>query len=758
MAPKLEKIKAQNYNEGMEKIFCVKGMHCAACAVGLERFLGMQQGVLAVSVNAATERMNITYDEALVTDETLKTLAQKLSYTLEDYVSPTQMAEEDRRRAERETLEQWRAQKRRVLFCCVFSVLLLVTSIPNMLGLEEAFFVRLALKRPLLFGLGQLILALPVAIMGRDFYQKGIPALFRGQPTMDSLVALGTGSAWIYSLFSTVMLSCGHEEYGSCLFYDSSAVVITLVLLGKSLENRSKNKAGSAIRALKELLPETAVVTRYGVQAEIPACELRVGDVVIVSPGAHFPCDGVILDGASTVDNSLLTGESIPVSAAVGDSVTGGAINGEGLLTVEVQGVGDSSRLHSIITLVEDAQGRKAPIAKLADRIAAWFVPAVLLAAALSAGLWAVNGKDFVFVVRIFIAVLVVACPCSLGLATPTAILCGTGRAAQLGILFTGGEALQRTAEIDLVVFDKTGTVTEGQPAITGIYPEGISAEELMQILVSVEQNSSHPLGKSVCRWGENRGVVPAAAENVTMIPGLGIRAVLSSQRLCVGSRELLRQEGVFLDGEPSSMEICCGADGVYLGRVEFSDPVRPDSAAAVSRLKSLGIKTVMLSGDNPAETEKIACALAPDDYRAGLLPSDKADEIRRLKAEGNRVLMVGDGVNDAPSLAEADVGIAMGCGTDVALSTAQIVLTENSLSDAVEAIRLSKAVMRNIRQNLFWALIYNACTIPFAAGVIYAFGGPLMHPMICGAAMAFSSIFVVSNALRLLKFQKQSG
>ena len=732
-------------------------MHCAACSVGLEKFMSAQPGVNAVQVNIATERMRIDFNESVLSPADIPDRVARLSFGAEEYVPPETLAAEERRRLAAEADRAWRRRRRRVIACCCFAAPLIYICLGHLWprGLPlPGFMDREA--RPLIYALIQLALTAPVLWMGRDFYIGGLPSLLRGRPNMDSLVALGTGSAFLYAVFSLVMIAAGHTEYTDGLFFDSAATVVTLVMLGKTLEARSKDRTGDAIRRLRELTPETATVTRFGATARIPAGELRPGDIVTVGAGERFPCDGVVTEGESEADVSMLTGESEPVALRPGSEVTGGCVNGDGVLVITAGGVGAASRLAGIVRLVEEAQGRKAPIARAADRVAGVFVPAVLAIAALAAAAWALAGKDAAFVLNIFISVLVIACPCSLGLATPTALLCGTGRGAELGILFRSGEALQALAGIDTVALDKTGTLTRGRPEVTAIYPApGAEEAELLSVAAGAEAHSTHPAAGAVRRCAGERAVAPAEITQLQNRPGRGVTGRRGEEEILVGSAALLREAGLALPEETGAGSVIyCAAGGRLLGRLETRDTLRPDSRDAVAALKAHGLRPVMLTGDSAAAAEAAAREAGIPELRAEILPEDKAAAVQALQAEGRRLAMVGDGINDAPALAAAEVGIAVGSGTDVALEAADVVLTGEGLAGVDTAVRLSRAVMRNIRQNLFWAFGYNTLGIPIAAGVLYIFGGPLLKPMFAGAAMAMSSICVVSNALRLKRWR----
>ena len=743
-----------------EKTFKISGMHCAACSSSLERFMQRQEGVQRVSVNLTTEKMDIVYDDTLDVPKICE-LVSRLSFGAQEYISADALAAENRKKEDAEKQAELNAMKRRVILCICFAVPLLYVSMGHMIGLPLPMFM-MPHHAPLTFALVQLILTLPIVIGGRNFYINGFGSLVKGHPNMDTLVAVGTFSALAYGLYAVVKIALGDASYSENLFFESAAVVITLVMLGKYLEARSKRHTSDAIRALTELAPETALVTRHGETGEVPVSELREGDVITVRPGERFPCDGTVTSGASSADLSMLTGESLPVTLDVGSSVTGGSINGEGLIVFAATKVGGDTALAQIIRMVEDAQGKKAPIAKLADKVAGVFVPVVMAIAVVSAIIWALCGRDIEFVLNIFVSVLVVACPCSLGLATPTAIMVGTGRGAEMGVLYKSGEALQAMAFADTVVLDKTGTVTEGKPKLSSVYSVLLPENELLGICAAAESGSEHPVAKAITQAAEERKLSLPSAESITAVPGRGIKATVSGHEVLIGNALLMQENGVEITAsderakleDSGCMLMFAAIDGSFAGLLGAVDTIKSDSPEAISALHNLGIDTIMITGDNEKAAHSIADKANIDRVLAGVLPEGKAGEIEKLKAGGKKVCMVGDGINDAPALASADIGAAIGSGTDVAIESADVVLMGSQLGSLVTALRLSKAVIRNIKQNLFWAFFYNSVGIPFAAGLFYAFGGSLLSPMFAGAAMALSSISVVSNALRLKRFK----
>lgn len=744
-----------------EKVFKISGMHCAACSSSIERFMSRQSGVENVSVNLTTEKMNISYDDSCLDTDKICELVAGLSFGAEEYVSADAMARDARKKEEAEKAAELESMKRRVILCICFALPLLYVSMGHMIGLPLPRVID-PHYAPLAFAVVQLMLTLPVVIGGRNFYINGFGSLVKGHPNMDTLVAIGTFSALLYGIYSLIRIAMGDVSFAGNLFFESAAVVISLVLLGKYLEARSKHHTSDAIRALTELAPETATVTRHGETDQVPVSELREGDVITVRPGERFPCDGVVTNGISSADLSMLTGESLPVTLEEGGTVTGGSINGEGVIVFSATKVGGDTTLAQIIRMVEDAQGKKAPIAKIADRVAGVFVPVVMGIALLAAIIWAIAGKDIEFVLNVFVSVLVVACPCSLGLATPTAIMVGTGRGAELGVLYKSGEALQAMAFADTAVLDKTGTVTEGKPRLTSVYAVSNTEDELLTMCAAAESGSEHPIAKAITEAAKERELPIPSADNITAIPGRGIKAQVGGQQLLIGNATLMEENKIEISAADKAAELensgCmlmfAACDGLFAGLFGAVDTIKPDSPNAISDLHNNGITTIMLTGDNENAANAIAKTAGIDNVIAGVLPEGKAGEIEKLKAEGRKVCMVGDGINDAPALASADIGAAIGNGTDVAIESADVVLMGSELSALVTALRLSKAVMRNIKQNLFWAFFYNCIGIPFAAGLFYAFGGPLLSPMFAGAAMALSSISVVSNALRLKRFK----
>lgn len=736
--------------------YIIKGMTCASCSAAVERVTRKMDGVEVSNVNLATNKMSITYDEAKVTPEAIMDRVERAGFSASLEVIETK---EEKKEEKLEAEEAQHKIRRRLIGAIVLAVPLLYISMGHMvpwpMPLPEFLDMHAS---PLNFALAQLILTVGVLICGRKFYIVGFKTLFRGHPNMDSLVAIGTGSAFLYSLVMTIRIPLDEGAVHQ-LYYESAAIVVTLVMLGKYLESRSKGKTSEAIRKLMELAPDVAVLLQDGEEREIPVEQVHAGDLILVRPGSKVPLDGVVRQGASSVDESMLTGESIPVEKEVGDEVIGGSMNYNGAMQVEVTRVGSDTTLAKIIKLMEDAQGRKAPISKLADTVAGYFVPAVLAIAVIAAIVWAVTGHPAAFVLRIFVSVLVIACPCALGLATPTAIMVGTGLGAKYGILIKSGEALEITHKVEAVILDKTGTVTEGKPKVTDVISEGLSEEELLILAASCEVPSEHPLGQAIVEGAKARGLKLREVAEFQSLTGKGIQAVYDGKQVLIGNLRMVKEQCMELGSYQKQAEMLAeqGQTPMFvivehqiLGIVSVADTVKETSKEAIDKIRSMGVKVYMLTGDNQRTAAYIGRQVGSDEVIAEVLPQDKASVVSGLQKEGKRVMMVGDGINDAPALAQADVGVAIGSGSDIAMESSDVVLMKSDLMDVYRAIRLSKATIRNIKENLFWAFIFNSCGIPVAAGVLYPFGGPLLNPILAGLAMSFSSVFVVTNALRL--------
>lgn len=734
----------------------ITGMTCAACSSAVERVTRKLPGVSENSVNLTTGILTITYEEDKLTPADIIAKVDRAGFGATLYVEKNK----DEKAYEQEKMEEEvQKTKRRLISNIILTLPLLYICMGHMMPIPMPLPIFMDMhEHPMVFAMVQLVLTVLVLINGRKFYIVGFKSLFKGNPNMDSLVALGTGSAFIYSAVMTVLIP-SDVAYVHNLYYESAATVVTLVMVGKYMEGRSKNKTSEAIRKLMELAPDTAIVIRKGEQIEVPVEQVVRGEQILIRPGSRIPLDGKVIEGITSVDESMLTGESIPVEKAVGDEVIGGSVNYQGAIIVKVLHVGADTTLAKIVKMMEDAQGKKAPISKLADTVAGYFVPTVMGIAILAAIIWSVLGYDITFVLTIFVSVLVIACPCALGLATPTAIMVGTGLGANHGILIKSGEALEISHKIDSVVLDKTGTVTEGKPTVMKLFSNTISEEELLIIAASCEQVSEHPLGQAIVNSAKERAMELLHVEEFQSITGQGIEAVLKGQTYFIGNKKLCVEQRIdYSEYEKAAGEIAgkgqtpmyVGKDGKVIGLVSVADTVKETSAEAIRKMKELGIEVYMLTGDNKLTAEYIGRKVGVDHVISEVLPNDKASVVEKLQKQGKCVMMVGDGINDAPALVHADVGVAIGSGSDIALDSSDVVLMKSDLMDVYKAIKLSKATIRNIKQNLFWAFFYNICGLPIAAGILYPINGMLLSPIIGGLAMSFSSVFVVSNALRL--------
>ena len=755
-------LKDTTYNNLVLKI---GGMSCASCANAINKSINKLDGVENVDVNLATEKVTINYDSSKLKLSQIRNSIEKLGFKVLDKSESKNNLDEDKLRKEREI----KTLLVKFLIATIFSIPLLYIAmqpmIPKSLVLVELPKLINPNINPLNYALIQLFLVIPIIIVGYKFYVNGFKAFLNKSPNMDSLVAIGTLSSFLYSLYTTFKINnetmmLGHYQ----LYYESAGIIITLILFGKYLELKSKGKTSEAIKKLIGLQPKTALVLVDDSEIEIPIDEVEVGDIVIVKPGSKIPVDGIVVDGNTFVDESMLTGESIPIEKNIGDSVIGASINKNGSIKFKADKVGSNTVLSQIIKLVEDAQNKKAPIAKLADTVSGYFVPTVILISIISSLLWFIFGdKDLEFIIKIFTAVLVIACPCALGLATPTAIMVATGKGAENGILIKSGEALELMHKVDTIVFDKTGTITEGKPQVTDIIPsKSINEDYLLKIAASAEKNSEHPLGEAIVRFGVEKEIKFINVDKFNAIPGYGIEATIDNKKVLIGNKKLMNDKNIsFKDlykiGDELSKQgktpMYISMEDELLGIIAVADVIKENSKKTVEKLHDMGIKVAMLTGDNKNTANAISKEVGIDLVISEVLPQDKSNEINKLKEQGRFVAMVGDGINDAPALANSNVGIAIGNGTDIAIESADIVLMKSDLIDVLTAINLSKETIKNIKQNLFWAFAYNIVGIPIAAGVLYIFGGPLLNPMFAAMAMSLSSVSVISNALRLKRF-----
>lgn len=747
----------------MNKKYKVTGMTCSACSSRVEKCVGKLDGVNTVSVNLLTNSMQMDFDESKLTEEKIADSVTQAGYGME---IPTGKSE---KKEEKEDIVEKNIEnmKKRTIWSFIFLIPLMYVAMGHMAGLPQPSFLR-GDANAVSFALTQLLLCIPVLYINRAYFERGFRSLIHGAPNMDTLISVGSGASLIYGIFAIYRMGYGLgtqnmelvHRYLHDLYFESAVMILALINIGKYLEARSKGKTSEAIQKLMDLAPKTALVERNGQVVEIAAEDMLTGDILQVKPGSSIPADGVVIEGRTSVDEAAITGESMPVEKKEGDTVTAATLNKTGFIRMRAARVGQDTTFSQIIRLVEEASSSKAPIARMADKIAGIFVPTVMGIALLTGIVWLLMGAEFEFALSCAIAVLVISCPCALGLATPVAIMVGTGKGAENGILIKSGEALEITHNVQSVVLDKTGTITEGKPVVTDIISFGMSENKILEISAALEKKSEHPLAEAVLLKAE--GMELPNAENFAAIPGKGITAKIQGNIYYAGNQKLMQEQGISCEKALSSMEklskegktpLILADEKQVFGIIGVADVVKPTSAKAIQELKKLGIQVIMLTGDNARTAKAIQKQLDIDTVIAEVLPQDKEREISRLQEEGKTVVMVGDGLNDAPALARADVGIAIGAGTDVAIESADIVLMKNDLQDVATAIELSKAVIRNIKENLFWAFFYNVCGIPLAAGVLYPVFGLKLSPMFGAAAMSLSSLFVVSNALRLRFF-----
>ena len=745
-----------------KQLLDITGMSCSACSSRIEKVVNRMQGVEQMSVNLLKNNAHVTFDESVVDEKAIIARIEKLGFGAKVHAAnvAAPVPQQDTAAQEMEEMRQ------RLIGSLIFAGLVFYQHMGRMWGWPLPSFI-LGQENELINALLQMLWCIPVLFIDRKYFIHGVRNLLSGAPNMDSLIAVGSGASFIYGLYSVfgMAYAFGHNRldllpgFADALYFEASAVILALVTVGKFMEARAKSHTSDAIKALMNLTPKTALVERHGLQGEIPVEEVVTGDVLIVKSGASVPVDGKIIEGSAALDESALTGESLPVDKTIGDKVIGGTINRSGYFKMEATAIGADTALAKIIALVDEATSSKAPIAKLADKVSGYFVPAVIGIDVLAAVVWLALGASWHFALTIAISVLVISCPCALGLATPTAIMVGTGRGAKSGILIKSATALETAHKIDTVILDKTGTITAGKPVVTDILPIKITENELLAFAAGLEKLSEHPLGEAIVAAAEAKQLVLPEAGNYKQIPGQGVTAELAGAECAAGNLKLLEALNVDVSSlmERYDKLAAQGKTPLYfvragelLGCIAVADTVKPTSREAIGKLQAMGLRVLMVTGDNQATAEAIRAQVGVDEAVAQVLPQDKEAVIRKLQQEGHIVAMVGDGINDAPALARADIGIAIGAGTDIAIEAADMVLIKSDLLDVAKAICLSRSVMTNIKENLFWAFIYNAVGIPFAAGVFYTAFGWLLNPLIAAAAMSCSSVSVVTNALRL--------
>ena len=744
----------------------IDGISCQMCVSKIERKISKLEGVKSIVVNLANSRGKVVYDSEKIKLSEILHIMEKLGYKGTKHNDITESIKD------KEKEEQLKREFIEFKVAIFFSAIIFYISMGSMVGLPVPQVISPEIN-PLNFALIQLILAIPVIYIGRRFYTVGIKQLFMKSPSMDSLIATGTGSALIYSIYGTFKIMEGDYHYVHALYFESAVVILALILLGKHMEGISKGKTSEAIKKLMSLKSKKANLVRNDEIIQVDIEEVEKGDILLVKPGESIPVDGEVVEGESSIDESMLTGESIPVDKTIGDKVFGASINKNGSLKIKAVAVGKDTMISKIIKLVENAQGSKAPIAKIADRISAYFVPIVMLIAIIAGTTWyylgsrgivEINDTPAIFSLTIFISVMVIACPCSLGLATPTAIMVGTGRGAELGILIKSGEALEKAHKVDTIVFDKTGTITEGKPRVTDIISvKNLKEDDILQVAAALELHSEHPLGEAIVEEAKERGIKLPPVKDFISITGQGVCGKIEESEIFIGNIKLMKNKGIEVTMEEELNRLASqgktpmymALDGEFLGVIAVADTVKKESIEAIRELKERGYKIGMITGDNKVTAEAVGKQVGIDIIFSEVTPEDKYLKVKELQEQGRNVAMVGDGINDSPALVQANIGIAIGGGTDIAMESADIVLMKKTLKDVIVAMELSNATMRNIKQNLFWAFIYNSLGIPVAAGVLYPFTGHLLNPMIAGGAMVMSSVSVVSNALRLRKFKR---
>ena len=745
-----------------KQLLDITGMSCSACSSRIEKVVNRMQGVEQMSVNLLKNNAHVTFDESVVDEKEIIARIEKLGFGARVHAAnvAAPVPQQDTAAQEMEEMRQ------RLIGSLIFAGLVFYQHMGRMWGWPLPGFI-LGQENELINALLQMLWCIPVLFIDRKYFIHGVRNLLSGAPNMDSLIAVGSGASFIYGLYSVfgMAYAFGHNRldllpsFADALYFEASAVILALVTVGKFMEARAKSHTSDAIKALMNLTPKTALVERHGLQGEIPVEEVVIGDVLIVKSGASVPVDGKIIEGSGALDESALTGESLPVDKTIGDKVIGGTVNRSGYFKMAATAIGADTALAKIIALVDEATSSKAPIAKLADKVSGYFVPAVISIAVIAAAIWLALGASWHFALTIAISVLVISCPCALGLATPTAIMVGTGRGAKSGILIKSATALETAHKVDTVILDKTGTITSGKPVVTDILPIKVTENELLAFAAGLEKLSEHPLGEAIVAAAEAKQLALPEAGNYKQIPGQGVTAELAGAECAAGNLKLLQELNVdtstLMDqydklASQGKTPLYFVRAGELLGCIAVADTVKPTSKEAIGKLQAMGMRVLMVTGDNRETAEAIRTQVGVDEAVAQVLPQDKEAVVRKLQQEGHIVAMVGDGINDAPALARADVGIAIGAGTDIAIEAADMVLIKSDLLDVAKAIRLSRGVMTNIKENLFWAFIYNAVGIPFAAGVFYTAFGWLLNPLIAAAAMSCSSVSVVTNALRL--------
>ena len=741
----------------------IRGMTCSACVARIEKALQKLNGIENVSVSLTTEKAMISFDSKKIDLPVIIKTIEKIGYKARESRAKD-LAENEEVTKQKQIKIMWI----KFIFSAILAIPLLYIAMAPMISFIDLPMPRFLdiNEQPFMYALVQLFLTIPIMGIGYKFYTVGFRSLFNLSPNMDSLIAISTSTAFLYSAWNVFRIFSGDIHAVHSLYFETSGVIITLIMLGKTLETVTKGRTGEAVKKLMDLSPKTAVVVRESLEKEIPIEQIVVGDIISVKPGSKIPSDGVIIDGSTSIDEAMLTGESMPVNKKIGDKVYAASMNINGAILFRVEKISGETALDGIIKLVQQAQNTKAPIAKMADIVSGYFVPIVCFIAITAAIAWFIGTHDFEFSITVFISVLVISCPCALGLATPTAIMVGTGKGAENGILIKSGEALEMAHKINLIAFDKTGTITEGNPMVTDIFINktiDISEKYLLQLAASAEKNSEHPLGQAIVKYANDKSLEMLKITYFEAIAGHGILARIDEKDILIGNLRLMDEKNIDITqaidtsnnfAQNGKTPIFVAIDNNFSGIIAIADVLKHDSRQAIEKLHEMGIKSIMLTGDNKKTAETIAKEADIDIVLSEILPENKANEIKKLQEQGLCVAMVGDGINDAPALAQADIGIAIGSGTDVAIESADIILLHSSLSDVSTAILLSKRTIRNIKQNLFWAFGYNVIGIPIAAGLLYLFGGPLLNPMFGAAAMSLSSVSVLLNALRLKRFR----